>query len=51
MLIADAKALEVFELAVEITEGGSLCDVKMRGGAGEVAGSGVGLTNGMKAGG
>jgi hypothetical protein len=49
LLIADAKTLEVFELAVEITEGGSLCDVKMQGRAGELAGGGSGLANGMKA--
>jgi hypothetical protein len=30
LLIADAEALEVFELALEITECSGLCDVKMR---------------------
>ncbi len=49
MIIADAEPLEVFELAVEITEGGDLCDVKMRRSAGEVSSGGIGLAEGMKA--
>ena len=50
MIIADAEPLEIFELTVEITEGGGVCDGKMRRGAGEMSSRGIGLADGMKAG-
>jgi hypothetical protein len=46
--VGDLEAREIFELAFEITEGGSLRHVKMGSPTGEVTGKGVGLGGGME---